>query len=311
MNSSNKIFAAISSEVNLRKSTNGWYRFTNPFDQKSLSKNDDTMAYNPTTGWVKCFRTGYSKSAIGFLMDLWNSDYRETLSEIQKFDDVYFERIKIHTSHVAHKIERPEYLTRIAFGNGLLAERARKYLTDRGFDIDVLDNMGFGFFDDGPYFGYIFIPYLQLNELVYWSSRSFLGFTPKYKNPPSELVKVGKSDLFFNEDALHTFDTVFVVEGVFDALSIGANAIASSGWSLSQVQIDKILRSRVKEVIFVPDANFYDKIKKESAKIVFHKKVKIVPTHTIDGWEDVNASGFDKVKELLPSLPVLQIQDLL
>ena len=76
---------------------------------------------------------------------------------------------------------------------------------------------------------------------------------PRYKNPVVE-----KDNIFFNMDELfrHTNDPLFVTEGPLDALSIGQNATALTGSTLTEFKIRELERvARQRQVIFVIDKN--------------------------------------------------------
>ena len=81
--------------------------------------------------------------------------------------------------------------------------------------------------------------------------------SPRYKNPSVE-----KNNIFFNMDELYRYtdEPLFVTEGPLDALSIGKNAIAILGSSLSEFKIQELLKVADKrKVIFVIDKNLNGK----------------------------------------------------
>ena len=70
-------------------------------------------------------------------------------------------------------------------GDVILGQRARTYLTSRGFDVEELDMLGFGYCDEkGPdfandYFGYIIIPFKRRGSLFCFIGRDFIGNDPR------------------------------------------------------------------------------------------------------------------------------------
>ena len=110
-------------------------------------------------------------------------------------------------------VEMPKGYTPILEGEGILGKRARSYLTERGFDLTVLDRAGIGYCNehglvdkendiDEDFFGYIIVPFKRNGLLVYYIGRDYIGNFLRYKNPAVEKFNVGKGDLLFNEDAL-------------------------------------------------------------------------------------------------------------
>jgi hypothetical protein len=300
-----KVLSLFHQYFNLSKSTNGWWRFTNPWDPKAIKKKDKTMAFNPAIKWVKDFRTGYSKPAPQFLMDYLNISYTELRNSVEKLPEI---SVEIFKRPKRSKVRLPEGFNSIAFGKGILGDRARKYLTGRGFNIDVLDMMGFGYCSTGQFFGYIIIPYVMNGEIVYWTARDFLGQEPKYKNPKLIDFGVTAADVFFNGDALRIFDRVHVVEGAFDALTIGSSAIATSGWSISSRQRNMILRSPVRELVFICDSGFYNTILEQVTPLITHKQISILEPDLKGG--DVNEWGWENVKPLTKNLKTLTYGDI-
>jgi hypothetical protein len=291
-----KVLTVFVSEFDATQSTNGWWRFTNPFDVKSLKANDRTMAFSPTYNYVKCFRTGERYTAYEFLMRWWSADYQSMLEEVRGYRATDFIKVKnrFH-SGVNISLKFPDHYVRLLNKSDMFAKRAQNYIKNRGFNLYRLDNLKFGYFEDGPYMGYIFIPYWSHGELVYWSARSFMDHQRKYLNPKSDEVKVGKNDIFFNEDALYVYDEIKLVEGAFDSLSVGNDSVATSGWSFSHIQVDKILKSPVKRLVFIPDAGYYNQTLKQASRFVNYKDTSIVDIRKIPEWSDVTAFGYKRL----------------
>jgi hypothetical protein len=79
------------------------------------------------------------------------------------------------------------------------------------------------------------------------------SITPRFKNPSS-----GKDLAIYNEQALQTDAvTIFVTEGIFDALSCGSNGIALLGSSLNEAVMFRLRRAtlRGKKLVFLIDKN--------------------------------------------------------
>ena len=109
-------------------------------------------------------------------------------------------------------------------------EVAREYLNARG--ISPTDSP-FYVSDNEKWICRVIIPYIFREKIVYWQARSMDDelITPRYKNPSIE-----KENLFFNMDEIYRYtdEPLFVTEGPLDALSIGKNAVALLGSTLSE-----------------------------------------------------------------------------
>jgi len=109
--------------------------------------------------------------------------------------------------------------------------------------------------DETAYAGRLLIPYYFRDRIIYWQGRSLDDeiFTPRYKNPSVE-----KHNIFFNMDEIYryTTDPLFVSEGPLDAISIGKNAIALVGSTLTDFKRSELRKAaKRRRVVFVIDKN--------------------------------------------------------
>jgi hypothetical protein len=220
-----------------------------------------------------------------------------------------------------HPIELPTGFNSIMEGRGILGIRARDYMQSRGFNLEQLDKRGFGYCNEHDtefnedYFGYIIIPFWVRGQLQYFIGRDFLGRGEKwrYKNPAKAKFGVGKADLFYNEDALMVEDRVIMVEGWADAETVGPEGISSQGWSLSQMQRDKMHRANAREFIFLPDygvnekgESYYKLACKAAMEFMAHKKCRVVnPEELRQYGKDANEIGYDRVNRAIVRTPLL------
>ena len=130
-------------------------------------------------------------------------------------------------------------------------EVAREYLKGRGL---YPSDFPFYVSDDEKWTGRVIIPYIFRERIVYWQARSMDdSITPRYKNPTVE-----KENIFFNMDEVYRYtdDPLFVTEGPLDALSIGRNAVALLGSTLSEFRERELMRmASRRKIIFVIDKN--------------------------------------------------------
>lgn len=284
----------------MKKSTQGWYAFDNPFDPDGFGKRK--MAVHLKYQLVKCWKTGYKDYITQFVMDYTGANYRDAMDMLNSEEEADIDltflddlRGGIQTYEAA---QMPFGFKSILEGEGILGQRCRNYLTSRGFDIEELDLLGFGYCDEkGPdfgsdYFGYIIIPFKKRGSLFYFIGRDFIGSDLRYKNPSVASIGVNKADLFYNEDALELRSKVYLTEGWSDAATMGKRGIASLGWSLSSEQKGKILKSQIKRLVIIPDVGadnkgvtFYKKAVELTLDFLDHKEVVVL---------DYIAAGMDK-----------------
>ena len=145
-------------------------------------------------------------------------------------------------------------------GYRTLSDIERKYLENRGFDIDYLRSKfhirGGGLCGEWAY--RILIPIYYNKELVSWVGRSILNKKqleelkiPRYKNLSIEQSVINSKTIFFNLDSCNR-DSVILVEGSFDVMRMGDNTICSLGTSVTPEQ-QLFLASKFKKVFIAFD----------------------------------------------------------
>lgn len=300
-----KAYNYFSSHFEMTESSRGWYRFQFPFDNHK----DKSAGVHFLYGVVKDHRSGYQSGIVKFVAEYEQISYSEAKKLLGSYDEV--DIIFKENTLVERKpfIEYPDGFKHLMEGEEVIGQRARKYLSRRGFDVESLDSMGFGYVDDNKskFWGYIIVPYKSQGKLIYYTGRDFMGNYIKYQNPEYEQIGIGKDELVFNEDALWVYDKVYMQEGWADALTIGVQGIATSGWSLSQRQFSTILKSPVKEIIIVPDkgkierseSTFFQKAIQTGLKFLPHKKIKVIDVNQIEEpGKDVNEWGKELIMEM-------------
>lgn len=229
-----------------------------------------------------------SMSLWKFIMKHEGIDYRDAVAMVESYGDTIVPSfIPVKQSNVKMPEGFVSLYTDTTFG-----DRARTYLTSRGYDIDLLDEMGFGFCDSGEYMGYVIIPFKVKGELKYYVGRNFLGHDPKYRN-----AKHQKEDLLFNHDALFTQEKVYLNEGIFDAMVFGEQGVASLGWCLNPKQEQALLKSTVKELIVVCDQGWYEKSLKKIFKFSQNFQIKVLNLDRETG-KDANEVGLTRILQL-------------
>jgi DNA primase len=135
-----------------------------------------------------------------------------------------------------------------------------------------------------------------------------MGVGPKYQNPRIEDFGTGKSLILYNADALFMYEEIYLLEGVFNAETLGVNGIATGGKNISDYQISLINKSPVKKVTIVLDPDAINNAIRIGLQLVFYKEVRIV---TWEGDQDVNDIGKKEALKRINESPWLTYQDIL
>lgn len=293
-------------------SQNGWHLF------KCVCGRNKQMAFNPLYDTVKCFSAkcplskvgDYSDKTVDFIAKDMKLNRQKAFSIISNYrittKNINVDKLLNKYNKQVTEIKLPDGFKNISEHDNILGQRAVKYLSNRGFDIDYLSELGFGYTTDpdSKFFGYIIIPFKKDNKLVYYIGRSFMPNLVKYYNPPVYQFNIGKSSLLFNEDALDDNEEIFLVEGWACAVTLGNNAISRQGSDLSIEQKSKIVRSNVKRVIIIPDYGFYRvdanialQLQEAGKEVYLANTDKIVEELGLDPYyyNDVNSIGKEAV----------------
>ena len=161
---------------------------------------------------------------------------------------------------------------------------ARHYLADRGVTMDEILFWKIGYCPAGEYKNRIVIPSFNKNgDPNFFVSRVYKGTWAKYKNP-----NVSK-DIIFNELYLDFKQHVVLVEGVFDAIIAGENAVPILGSTL--MENSKLFQSIVDHdtaVYFALDPDADEKAYKIMQKLL---------QYDVDVYK-VDIAGFADVGEM-------------
>lgn len=165
-----------------------------------------------------------------------------------------------------------------------------RYLHDRGVSLEDMRRYRMGFCLRGLYAYRVIIPVYSEGTMWTFIARSILpGVEPKVLHPQG--AKPGHA--LFNIDNIQT-GVVFLVEGVFDALRLRTNTVASLGTNLSAHQRDLLRRKGVETVIILwdgdePGRHGAARIADQLRAAMFNVQVALLP----DGQDPASASWQD------------------
>lgn len=270
----NQLYNYFVKRLGAYKYRNGWLRVpTCPYCHR-----EQKMGINLNTYRTNCFRCGEHPSPAQMVMDIEGLDtYSELITFLRNgdFTELAFTEEKVELSE-AKPVYLPEGFKLITQGTSTLANSFRKYVIKRGFNPNELARHGVGYCTKGEYFGYLIIPFYTEGKLRYWNARLVIGSGPRYNNPPKDITGLGKEFLIYNSDALGLYNQVFICEGAINALTMGENAIATMGKSISRYQINELIKAQAKRYIILLDPDAKDKAIDLALKLVNFKSVKVV-----------------------------------
>ena len=255
------------------------------------------MSINFANGFWKCWVCDMrGKNVYRIVRKFGSYQQREKFRELQGHVDLSdFEQLFKEYNEIEDKqaLELPKEF--ISLCNKDLPRHSTeplRYLSSRGLTrLDIL-KWKIGYCKEGRYAGRILIPSFDMDgDCNYFIARSYVGHSYRYLNPPAD------RDLVFNELMVDWDEPIILVEGVFDAIAAGQNAIPILGSTLRE-------DSRLFQAIAIHDTPVYMALdgdaEKKSEWIIksmlrYDLEVHKVP---IDD-EDVGEMGKQEFKERL------------
>tara|TARA_R110000824_G_scaffold3634_2_gene17162 strand:- start:527 stop:1462 length:936 start_codon:yes stop_codon:yes gene_type:complete len=183
---------------------------------------------------------------------------------------------------VEETIELPDSFVSLANGNiSLFSLAARRYLKKRGLTEKDLVNWKIGFCASGEYANRVIIPSFNMDgEVNYFIARAYNDDWMRYKNPPVS------RDIVFNELFLDWDSDLAIVEGAFDAIVAGPNAVPILGSTLNE-------RSKLFQAIVKHDTPIYIALDPDAEK-KSNKLISALMKYDVELYK-VDISGYDDV----------------
>ena len=257
------------------------------------------MSINFANGYWKCWVCDTrGKNIYRIVRKFGNYQQRQKYRELQGLVDLTdFEEMFKEYNNIQEKqiLEMPEGFVSLCNKDlPMDSTDAFRYLSSRGIGRREILKWKIGYCKEGRYAGRIIIPSFDMEgDLNYFIARSYVGHTRRYLNPPAN------RDLVFNELNIDWDEPIVLVEGVFDAIAAGGNAIPILGSTLRE-------GSRLFQAIAIHDTPVYMALDHDAEKkaewiiksmLRYDLEVHKVP---IDD-EDVGAMGNEEFKERLGS----------
>ena len=192
------------------------------------------MSINFSNGYWKCWVCDTrGKNIYRIVRKFGNYQQRQKYRELQGLVDLTdFEEMFKEYNNIQEKqiLEMPKGFVSLCNKDlPMDSTDAFRYLSSRGIGRREILKWKIGYCKEGRYAGRIIIPSFDVEgDLNYFIARSYVGHTRRYLNPPAN------RDLVFNELNIDWDEPIVLVEGVFDAIAAGGNAIPILGSTLRE-----------------------------------------------------------------------------
>lgn len=192
------------------------------------------MSVNLSKDKFKCWICDYAGHSIrrvvkkfGSFSDLQKWDRLTGTVEISLFDRLFG---GAEPEEPPEPVDMPEEFISLANRNLPISSKlALKYLYERGVTRQDILRWKIGYCSEGDYAGRIIVPsFSESGDLNFFVGRSYTNQWQKYNQPSVS------RDIVFNHLYIDWDEDVILVEGVFDAIVAGGNAIPILGSSLKE-----------------------------------------------------------------------------
>lgn len=220
------------------------------------------LGYSLKSGYFNCFNHGHASKWQLFKTWFPTENIKELLDSIEN-DAVVWEEPEILGEYLPPSPLKP-----------LLNERDYvRYVKSRGLDPVVLSKKWgvavLDYADEWQYRHRLFFPVCNSSgKPVSWLTRTVLPDNNyRYLTAPKDREAMPIKSLLYGEQFVSFFDTVIVCEGVFDALRIGRNAVATLGKKITSVQFDKIGKFQRRIICFDSELDTQEQAKELAIRL--------------------------------------------
>lgn len=214
------------------------------------------------TGW--CYRCETLFDVPKFVMHYEQCSYRAALEFLggKAHDEVYgsLHDARMKVMRKREKVFKPQ---KVDLPPGFIPIRTKvpKFARDRGLTLELCRKHKIGWCSSGKYANRLVIPVYYQGVRVSWVARAMWQVKEAAEGEDEKLVNkkvvnpkgVHTGAFLFNYDRVKQARTVMLVEGPFDAIALGDNAVALFGTHLSQQQYRLLVQTKAKKVVVLLD----------------------------------------------------------
>ena len=176
------------------------------------------------------------------------------------------------------------------------------YFAERGIGPKKALRYGLGWCESGYFRDRMVVPVTRGDDVAFFVARYLAKHPPRCKADKLPCTRCGGTDAherikkvlypkgakpgryLYNFDRARHCKTIRIVEGVLDAIHIGRSAVATFGTSLSQYQLELLMRTDAEEIVIIYDLDVdaklgqsgYEKAKAIAARIADLWRVRVV-----------------------------------
>jgi hypothetical protein len=168
------------------------------------------------------------------------------------------------------------------------------YFAERGIGPKKALRYGLGWCESGYFRNRLVVPVTRGDDVVFFVARYMKNRPPLCKAGELPCTRCGGSDAhkrlkktlypkgakpgryLFNYDRARHCPTIRIVEGVLDAVHVGRSAVATFGTSLSQYQLELLMRTAAEEIVIMWDRDAIGKARELATRLADLWRVRVV-----------------------------------
>ncbi len=177
-----------------------------------------------------------------------------------------------------------------------------RYFTERGIGPKKAHRYGLGWCDDGYFENRMVVPVTSGGEVEFFVARYMKAKPPKgvKKTLYPKGAKPGR--FLFNYDRARFCETIRIVEGALDAVHVGRSAVATFGTTLSQYQLELLMRTAAREIVIMWDRDAIDKARALADRLADLWTVRVVE---LPDARDPDEHSLEDLKRMERASPAL------
>lgn len=168
------------------------------------------------------------------------------------------------------------------------------YFRERGIGPKKALRYGIGWCEEGFFRNRLVVPVTRDGEVVFFVARYMKQKPPLCKKPTLPCKTCGGHDehkrlkktlypkgakpgrYLYNFDVARKHQTIRIVEGVLDAVHVGSSAVATFGTTLSQYQLELLMRTAAEEIVIMWDRDAIEKARELADRLSDLWRVRVV-----------------------------------
>lgn len=267
------------------------------------------FGFDPDKKIFGCFKCHKSGRSFELIKKIYGKSYVDTLELLKdgvdkRFINIAFLDMKIKEFKEFESLESRIKPMDLPSGYEPLRNRRIEYLDKRQITQDQVHYYKMGLCTSGFYKNRLIVCDVNdYQEPIYWIARDVTGLQPKSKkvlNPTIKEGEIGSGDILFNFSLAKSYPVGIIVEGVFDALWTGNNAMATYGYCLKVNHLSWLLKANFTEMVLLYDSDVIQESLEDNALLLsqfFHTRICKLPYGDPDEWPK------DKLWEMINNAP--------